>query len=152
MPIEIRITGEPEELAQLLRSWGPGQPSSLRAALELAIANAAPLTKGTKEVVVQGNDQARAAARPAPIQGPPVKLPAKPPGQWQFEDLRKLVQTLILDRVAGSIPTDVLNLMGEQHISELPRSRYAEYLELIGDRYAPIRAALDRAPWGSRMP
>lgn len=149
MPIEIRITGEPEELAQLLRSWGPGQPSSLRAALELAIANAAPLAK---EEIGQGNDQALAAARPAPIQGPPVKLPAKPPGQWQFEDLRKVVQTLILDRVAGSIPRDVLNLMGEQHISELPTSRYAEYLDLIGERYAPIRTALDRAPWGRRKP
>lgn len=147
MPIEIRITGEPEELAQLLRSWGPGQPSSLRDALELAIANAAPPLNGE---IGREIDQAGAAARPAPIQGPPVKLPAKPPGQWQFEDLRKVVLALILDRVAGSIPGDVLNLMGEQHISQLPTSRYAEYLQLIGERYAPIRAALDQAPWGRR--
>ena len=149
MPIEIRITGEPEELAQLLRSWGPGQPSSLRAALELAIANASPLTK---EEVGQGNNQALAAARPAPIQGPPVKLPSKPPDQWQFDDLRK-----VLLKVAFDAPSDVgaskaLEAMGIARLSELPASRFAEYLGLIGERYAPIQAALDRAPWGSRKP
>ncbi|MFG1275152.1 hypothetical protein [Xanthobacter flavus] len=149
MPIEIRITGEPEELAQLLRSWSPGQPSSLRAALELAIANAAPLAK---EEIGQENDQALAAAHPAPIQGPPVKLPAKPPDQWKFDDLRKVLLTVAMAAPADIGAREALAAMGIGRLSELPASRYAEYLDLIGERCAPIRTALDQAPWGRRKP
>lgn len=113
---------------------GAGQPSSPRAALEMAIANSAPLTK---QEIGQGNDQGRAAARPAPIQGPPVKLPPKPPDRWQFNDLRKVLLT-----VAFYAPSDIgaskaLAAMGISRLSELPASRFAEYLGLIGERHAP---------------
>lgn len=142
MPIEIRITGEPEELAQLLRSWGPGQSSSLRDALELAIANAA----APAESAAKGPETAQAPApvAPMPFDGPPMKVPAKPPREWRFADLRDVLLKLAMD-APTEMAQKTLAAMGVGRLSELPQARYGEYIEALGDRWPPLRAALDQA-------
>ena len=147
MPIEIRITGEPEELAQLLRSWGPEPPSSLRAAIELAIANAPPVAEDAAD------DRAPVAVRESPSAGPPVRLPARPPDQWREEEMTAVVMEA---SIAGpdfpGIARATLLAMGAQRLADLSRSRYADFVEAMGEASPTLRAALEQAPWRRRKP
>ena len=140
MPIEIRITGEPEEIAQLLRSLGDRSP--LRAVLEQAIHNAA---------AAPGADVADDPPETSQVQphDDRLELPLGPPNEWKPQALRSLLLGLAeVDPTSPKNTVVVFTAMGLPRLYDIPQNRHDEFVRALAEKSPPLWAAIKRAPWG----